>query len=161
MHVFICPFSWCRVDLHANSFGHTCMLFARPMPHVATIWRCFAACTFVHPSPSLREVSSGSMSTGDFYVITCQKSAGLLRITETVALRNCSRKNCSRGGDSQGLPGFIHPRVLGIPLSVFNKNSTLKRKTSLPVNRLFLKEILTMKYLHSSFVLSMFPIPTF
>ena len=158
MHVFICPFSWCRVDLHANSFGHTCMLFARPMPHVATIWRCFAACTFVHPSPSLREVSSGSMSTGDFYVITCQKSAGLLRITETVALRNCSRK---AEGIPRGCQGLFTPVSLGYPLSVFNKNSTLKRKTSLPVNRLFLKEILTIKYLHSSFVLSMFPIPTF
>jgi len=34
---------------------------------------------------------------------------------------------CYSGGDSQGLPGFIHPRVrvLGIPTSVFNKNSTL------------------------------------
>ena len=26
---------------------------------------------------------------------------------------------CYSGGDSQGLPGFIHPRVLGIPTISF------------------------------------------
>ena len=33
---------------------------------------------------------------------------------------------CYSGGDSQGLPGFIHPRVLGIPTISF-QNSTLNR----------------------------------
>ena len=33
---------------------------------------------------------------------------------------------CYSEGDSQGLPGFIHPRVLGIPTISFNKNTDLK-----------------------------------
>jgi len=35
-------------------------------------------------------------------------------------------KGCDSEGGSQGLPGCSNPRVLGIPASVFNKNSTLK-----------------------------------
>jgi len=35
-------------------------------------------------------------------------------------------KGCDSEGGSQGLPGCSNPRVLGIPTSVFNKNSTLK-----------------------------------
>ena len=35
---------------------------------------------------------------------------------------------CYSEGDSQGLPGFIHPRVLGIPIICFKKKLHSQRK---------------------------------
>jgi len=36
---------------------------------------------------------------------------------------------CYSGGDSQGLPGFIHPRVLGIPTISFQLKTLLSNET--------------------------------